>query len=74
MRTLPCERVQRNVGQMRGRYTPNGNFDPTDEDVQLRAWIRDHVGDAALPRSDLIYEAYYDTFSNDLEPDLTASS
>jgi ectoine hydroxylase len=25
----------------------NGYFDPTDEDVPLRAWIRDHVGDAA---------------------------
>lgn len=26
----------------------NGYFDPTDEDVPLRAWIRDHLGDAAV--------------------------
>ena len=28
--------------------TANGYFDPTDEDVPLRAWIRDHLGDAAV--------------------------
>jgi ectoine hydroxylase-related dioxygenase (phytanoyl-CoA dioxygenase family) len=26
----------------------NGYFEPTDDDVPLRAWIREHLGDAAL--------------------------
>ncbi len=26
----------------------NGYFEPTDEDVPLRAWIRDHLGEAAV--------------------------
>jgi ectoine hydroxylase len=28
--------------------TANGYFEPTDEDVPLRAWIRDRLGDAAV--------------------------
>ena len=26
----------------------NGYFEPTDEDVPLRAWIRDQLGDATV--------------------------
>jgi ectoine hydroxylase-related dioxygenase (phytanoyl-CoA dioxygenase family) len=28
--------------------SPNGYFDPAEEDVPLRSWIRDHLGDRAL--------------------------
>lgn len=28
--------------------TANGYFEPTDDDVPLRAWIRDHLGDTAV--------------------------
>lgn len=28
----------------------NGYFDPTDDDVPLRGWIRDHLGDGAVAR------------------------